>query len=257
MDYDNPIPLVGDVLKQRIFSPLAYANVRRANVVAIATIEAQRFAGHYPIAWRRRDDRFQLVCVRSLLTDGRGHAPGTATTLTFLPVVLRCYPFTYDPAKPPQSGRPKFIDSAIADEPNDVGAPIAMPDGRPSKATTQRLAQLETAAPHFAAAVTIAASLAAADLFEAWPLHFENIEGRTLDIPDLWIVRQTAADGGDLAPILRAHGKVAADLIALHRISLYRAGTLLAQARSALKSAPTADASAAAAELLLQSGVET
>lgn len=256
MDYDKPIPLAGDVLKQRIFSPLAYANVRRANVVAIATLEAPRLAAHYPLAWRNRDGVFQLVCVRSLLADGRGHAPGTATTLTFLPVVLRCYPFTYDPAKPPQAGRAKFIDTAIADEPNDVGAPVALPDGRPSKATTQRIAQLDTAAPHFATAAAISASLAAADLFEAWPLHFENIEGCTLDVPDLWIVRQAAADAGTLAPILRVHGKAAADLIALHRISLYRAGTLLAQARGALKSASTTNPIVAAAELLQQTGLE-
>ena len=235
MDYVQPIPLSGDVLKQRIFSPLAYATIRNANVMAIAPVEAARFAGHYPIAWRKQNDSFELVVVRSLLADGRGHAPGTQTTLAFIPVLARCYPFLYDPALPPQAGKPKFVDTAIADQPNDIGAPIALADGRPSKATLQRIAQLDAAAPSFALSATIAATLAKAELFEPWPLHFENIEGQTLDVDGLWIVRQNVVETGGLAPLLRAHGIAAADLVSLHRISLYRAGMLLAQSRAALK----------------------
>ncbi len=238
MEYDQPIPLAGDVLKQRIFSPLAYAVVRNANLVPIAAVEAPRFAGHYPIAWRKRDQSYELVVVRSLLTDGRGHAPGTQTTLAFIPVLARSYPFLYDPARGPEAGRPKFVDTAIADQPGDIGAPIALADGRPSKATSQRIAQLDAAAPSFGLSMAIAAFLAEADLFEPWPLHFEDIEGQTLDVGGLWIVRQNVIDTGALAPLMRAHGIAAADLIGLHRLSLYRAGMLLAQARTALKSAP-------------------
>lgn len=249
MDYDQPIPLSGDVLKQRIFSPLAYSNVRRANVVSIAVSEAQRLAAHNPIAWRKRGSTFELVIVRSLLDDGRGHVPGAQTALGFLPVRLRCYPFLYDPAAIPQAGRAKLVDTAIADEPSDIGAPIALADGRPSKATLQRIAALDAAAPAFAEAALIAGALAKADLFEAWPLHFEDVEGQTLDVPDLWIIRQTAVETGALAPLLRAHGLAAAELFGLHRLSLYRAGTLLALARAALKSATTAEAPPADAQI--------
>lgn len=240
MDYIQPILLAGDVLKQRIFSPVAYAVVRNANVMAIAPVEAPRFAGHYPIAWRKRADRYELVVVRSLLVDGRGHAPGTQTTLTFIPLLARCYPFLYDTTRELQAGRPKHVDMAVADQPTDIGAPIALPDGRPSKATAQRIAQLDAAAPSFAQSIAIAAWLAKADLFEPWPLHFEDVEGETLDVPDLWIVRQNAVDTGALAPLMRAHGMIAADLVGLHRLSLYRAGMLLAQARAALKAASAA-----------------
>lgn len=244
MDYEQPIPLAGEVLKQRIFSPLAYAQVRNANVMAIAAAEAARFAGHYPIAWRKRGKTFELSVVRSLLADGRGHAPGTQTTLTFIPALARAYPFLYDPERGPQVGRPKFVDGSIADKPNDIGAPIVLADGRPSKATVQRVATLDATAPSFAESAAIATYLAEADLFEPWPLHFEDVEGQTLDVADLWIVRQDIINTGKLAPLLRLHGIIAADLIGLHRISLYRAGMLLAQARSALKEPATAPVAA-------------
>jgi SapC len=236
LDYERPTPLAGDVLKQRIFSPTAYAGVRSASIVAIAAIEAPRYAAHFPIAWRRQNDSFELVVLRSLLPDGRGHAAGTQKALGFLPILLRAYPFLYDPALlPPAAGHAKFVDTAVADEPGDIGAPICYIDGRPTKATTQRLALLDVAAAAFAQTAAISRQLAAADLFEAWPLRFENIEGYDLEIRDLWIVRQDAVTTGAFAPLMRAHGVVAADLIGLHRVSLYRAGILLAQARGTLK----------------------
>jgi hypothetical protein len=243
LDYEIPIPLAGDILKQRIFSPLAYANVRTAKLIAIAGLEAPRYAAHYPIAWRKRDEAYELVIVRSLLPDGRGHPPGTLTALAFLPVLARAYPFLLGPAKE-NGARAKLVDTAIADEPGDIGAPIALVDGRPSKATVQRIALLESSAPHFARTVAIARQLAELDLFEPWPLRFDDVEGHTLDVPDLWIVRQEVVSTGALAPVMRAHGTLAADLIGLHRLSLYRAGMLLAHARAALKGA-AAPASAA------------
>lgn len=237
MDYDQPIPLAGDVLKQRIFSPLAYANVRRANVVAIAQNEMARLAGHYPLVWRKTGDEFRLVAIRSLLDDGRGHAPGTQLTLSFLSVLLRCYPFLYDPRARPEPGRPRFIDQALADEPGDVGAPVALADGRPSKAALQRLAHLDAAATSFAQTALISNDLGKRELLEPWSLKFDDVQGIRLEVPDLWIVRQAAAKDSSLTPVLQAHGIAAGDLIGLHRLSLFRAGTLLTQARAALQSA--------------------
>jgi SapC len=242
LDYERPIPLSGDVLKQRIFSPIAYAMVRRANIIAIAAVEAPRYAAHFPIAWRKRATGFELVILRSLLADGRGHVPGTQTALGFLPALARAYPFLYDPAREPAAGRAKFVDSAIADEPGDLGAPICYVDGRPTKATTQRIGMLDSLAPAFSQTAAITQQLAKADLFEPWPLHFENVEGQTIDVEGLWIIKQNAAASGVFAPIMRAHGLLAADLIGLHRISLFRAGTLLAQTRSALKASAAAPA---------------
>lgn len=235
MDYDEPIPLSGDILKQRIFSPLAYANVRRCNVMAIGGGEAPRYAAHYPIAWRKRESEFELSVLRSLLPDGRGQPPGTETMLNFLPILARAYPFLLGPPKEVTGNRAKLVDTAPADKPADVGAPICLMDGRPSKATSQRIALLEAAAPMLSQTAAISRQLADLDLFEPWPLHFEDVEGTTLHIDDLWIVRQDAAKSGRLAPLMRTHGVMAADLISLHRLSLYRAGMLLAYSRAALR----------------------
>jgi SapC len=240
--YERPVPLQGDVLKQRIFSPLAYENVRNANVVAISAQEAPRYAPHFPIAWHRREGRFELIVVRSFLADGRGHPAASQSALKFLPVLCRAYPFMYEPGGTAQNSRARtnFVDAAIADAPTDIGSPICFPDGRPTKATAQRIALLDMAAPMFTQTAQIAAQLSELALFEAWPLHFENVEGHTLDVPDLWIVKQDAVQTGALAPIMRRHGIVAADLIALHRLSLFRTGIMLANARATLRAAASA-----------------
>lgn len=250
MLYERPVPLKGDVLKQRIFSPLAYENVRNANVIAITAQEAMRYASHFPIAWHRHENRFELIIVRSLLADGRGHPAASQSALPFLPALCRAYPFMYEPGMY-QPGRHEpsrhFIDVAVADAPTDVGSPICFSDGRPAKATAQRIALLDIAAPMFAETAQIAGQLSELALFEAWPLHFENIEGYTLDVADLWIVKQDAISTGALAPVLRRHGIVAADLIALHRLSLFRTGIMLANARAALRAAPASSAPASEA----------
>jgi SapC len=239
--YERPIPLKGDVLKQRIFSPLAYPNVRNANVIAITAHEAPRYAPHFPIAWAKREHHFELVIIRSLLPDGRGHPEASQTALPFLPALCRAYPFMYAPVADDSKSsvltgrRSNFFDAAVADAPTDVGAPICFADGRPTKATAQRIALLDSAAPLFDTTAAVTVDLAALDLFEAWPLRFENIEGHTLDVPDLWIVKQDAVLTGALAPLMRTHGLIAADLISLHRISLFRAGIVLANAKTALR----------------------
>ena len=235
MDYERPIPLAGDVLKQRIFSPLAYPSVRNSNVIEIAAQEAPRYAAHFPICWRKLTDRYQLVILRSLMADGRGHPAGSQKALAFLPILCRSYPFLYAPSGMADGSIPKFIDNVIADEPSDIGSPICFSDGRPTKATAQRIAMLDNAAKLFSQTTAIARDLAAADLFEAWPLHFDGIEGQTLDVSDLWIVKQDVISTGALSPLMRTHGLVAADLIGLHRVSLFRTGILLANARSTLK----------------------
>ena len=247
MIYERPIPLKGDVLKQRIFSPLAYTNVRNGNAIAITAHEAPRYAPHFPIAWAKRQHGFELVVIRSLLSDGRGHPEGSQAALAFLPALCRAYPFMYEPVTSTRGSiskvltdhRSNYFDAAVADAPTDVGAPICFADGRPTKATAQRIALLDSAAPLFATTAAIAVELAELDLFEAWPLRFENIEGHTLDVPDLWIVKQDAVLTGSLAPVMRTHGLIAADLIGLHRISLFRAGILLANAKTALKAGQT------------------
>jgi SapC len=235
VEYERPIPLAGDILKQRIFSPLAYASVTRSNIVAICHAEVPKYAPHFPVAWHKSAGGYELSIVRSLMADGRGHPRGSQTNLPFLPILCRAYPFMYAPSGTSTPTAARYIDGAIATEPGDIGAPICFPDGRPTKATAQRLALLDQSAAAFSASAAITLALTDADLFEPWPLHFEGIEDTTLDVADMWIIKQAAAETGALASVLRQYGLIAADLVGLHRISLFRAGTLLANARMALK----------------------
>jgi len=86
-------------------------------------------------------------------------------------------------------------------------------------------------------------TLAELDLFEPWELKF-NISGTSIELPDLLIVRQKSLDTGALAPVLYRHGLVAAHLIGVHRISLFRAGILLAAARAVLHGETSAESGA-------------
>lgn len=240
MDYEHPIALSDEVLKRRIFSPLAYPVVRNANVIRIAHSEAARYAAHFPVVWRKIGNGAELVVVRSLLADGRGHAPGSQQALPFLPTLCRAYPFLLNPQIAPAVDTPRLFDDAIADEAKDVGAPVCTPDGRPTKATVQRLGLLDAFVPPFQLTQALCNDLIGADLFEPWALSFDNIEGHKLEVTDLLIIRQTSFATGAFAPVLRTYGLPAAELLALHRISLFRAGILLANARKALVAAKAA-----------------
>ena len=60
-----------------IYAPVAYAIRRNVNVVRVVHLEALGLAASFPVVWRRGHGTFELVAVRSLLEDGRGHSPGT------------------------------------------------------------------------------------------------------------------------------------------------------------------------------------
>lgn len=238
MDYDRPIALQGDVGKRRIFSPFAYARVRHTAAVEISLSEAERYAAYYPIAWQRIADQvFRLVVVRSLLHDGRGHYAGALTTLSFLPALCAAYPFLLAEQPDHLNGADYLVDDVIADEPTDVGAPIIMLDGRPSRATEQRLQLLERHRRQIAPTSRLNARLAAADLLEPWALKFDDVEGTRLEVPNLWILKQGTIETGAYAPVLGELGSRAAWLLGLHRVSIFRAGQLLANARAALRHA--------------------
>ncbi len=226
--------MAGEVLKQRVFAPTCYAAVRNTNIVAICASEAGRFVAHVPIAWRSRAGKFELVILRSFLGDGRGHLPGMQTATTLLPVLARAYPFLHDPTRAPTPGQPKFIDPVIADEPDDLGAPITAMNGRLTPQAARCIALLDASAASFAETAVISQCIADADLLEPWALRFEAQGAPTIELKGLWIVKHGAIATGAFAPLMRAHGLAAADLVALHRVSLFRTGLLLARARGAL-----------------------
>jgi hypothetical protein len=80
-------------------------------------------------------------------------------------------------------------------------------------------------------------ALAGLDLLEPWPLKFD-IDGHHVEIPDLMVIRPSAFDSGALAGLLEAWGMPCAQMLGLHRISLFRAGVLLAGAKAFFKHNP-------------------
>jgi SapC len=239
--YENPIRLTGAATSRRIFSPLAYHTVRQTNVVPAVIPEAWALASWFPIVWQRIEGRHQLVAVRSLLADGRGYLAAVERSPGLLPLILQSYPFLLDPTAKPDANAARWIDDVIADSPSDIGAPVLLADKRPTKATRLRLGMLDLFQNHWAKTQSLALQLEALELFEPWKLTFD-VNGRSIGVDDLFIVRQTAFDTGALAPVAARHGAVAAQFLALHRISLFRAGSLLSAARVAEKNRAAAPA---------------
>jgi hypothetical protein len=239
---ERPIPLEKDALTRRIYAPLAYPLVRNSAIVPVVHSEAFHLASWFPLVWQRRDGAVEFVAVRSLLNDQRAQPPAART---LLPLILHAYPFVFDPSKRPERDNARMLDDVFADAPTDIGASITTVDRKLSRATTMRFRTLDAFARDFALTHDLGQTLAALKLFDPWELKF-NIDGRQLEIPNLVIVRQAAFDTGAFSPILEKFGVPAATLLALHRISIYRAGILLAAARAFLKAEAAAQAKAAA-----------
>jgi hypothetical protein len=229
--YENPIRLTGAATSRRIFSPLAYANVRNANVVPVVMPEAWALASWFPIVWQRTARYHQLVAVRSLYADGRGYLPAIEKSPGLLPLLLQAYPFLLDPTAETDTSTARWIDDVIADTPSDIGAPVLLADKRPAKATRLRLGMLDLFQKHWLSTHSLALQLAELKLFDPWELTFD-INGRNIGIDNLFIVRPSAFDSGVLAPIAARQGAMAVQVLALHRISLFRAGALLGAARA-------------------------
>ena len=238
---EHPIALEKDVLRRRIYAPLAYAPVRNTAVIPIVHSECMSLAAWFPLVWQRRSARFEFVCIRALLNDQHAQ-PAPARSL--LPLRLHAYPFILDPSRPIDADSRKMLDDMFADEPTDVGASITTVQHKLARATSMRFELLDRIARETAVTAAIGAALADLGLFEPWALKFD-IDGRTVEIPDLVIVRATAFETGVLAPLLERFGTPCAYLLGLHRISLFRAGILLAAARTFFRQARTAPEEAA------------
>ena len=227
---ERPIALEKDVLRRQIYSPLAYAPVRNTAVVPIVYSECITLASWFPVVWRRRNDTVELVTVRSLLDDQRAQ-PAVARPL--LPLRLHAYPFIFDPARPIDATAPRMLDDVFADAPTDTGASITNVNRRPGRATTMRLSILDRIAAETNVTLAIGEAMAGGDLLEPWPLKFD-IDGKAIGVPGLLVARASAFENAALSPLVAKFGVPCASLLGLHRISLFRAGLLLAAAKSFL-----------------------
>jgi hypothetical protein len=230
---ENFIPLGEGVASRRIFSPFAYPLVRELNVVPIVHTEAFRLGAWFPVAWQQRADGVQLVTVRAFAPDLRAVPAAVRTSVKHLPVLLQAFPFGLEPGHEIRPGTPKMLCDEMADEPESVGAPITTPDRKLSRATELRFQALDFFCDHSAPTEALGRALHEDGLLEPWTLSFD-VEGRKIEVPDILMVRQDLYATGRLAPVLGRFGPMAAELIGIHRLSLFRAGPLLAAARTAL-----------------------
>ncbi len=228
---ERPIALEKDALRRRLYAPIAYAPVRNTAVVPVVHSEAYRLATWFPLMWRKHGPEFELVAVRSLIDDQRAQ-PAAARAV--LPLILHAYPFVFDPKIFPDEGGERMLDDVFADAPTDVGASITTVGGKLSRATIQRFRILDGLVHELRLTREIGKALADLDLFAPAELKFD-IQGRSIEIPDLFVVRQGAFDGGLFSTVLEKFGAPAALVLGLHRVSLFRAGLLLAMARKALQ----------------------
>jgi hypothetical protein len=248
--HQSPIALEKGVLTRRIYAPLAYAPVRNARVVPIVHSECSALASRFPLVWRRgTNGSVEFVAVRSLIDDQRGQPPATRA---LLPLILHAYPFMFDPEQPISPSGRRMLDDVFADHPTDAGAGITTTNGKLGRATTMRLGLLDRIAQEHALTQQLAESLAALDLLEPWPLSF-LIEGQAIGIPDLYVVRPGVFEQAMPGRLAGELGMACAQMLGLHRLSLFCAGPLLAAARRFLKSTKTA--AVEPVEATAQSGV--
>lgn len=229
---ERPVALVGDVLRRRIYSPQSYAQVRNSAVVPIVHSECETIASWFPLVWTRREQHFEFVALRGL-SNSEYMQPPAARTL--LPLILRAYPFVFDPSQPIGPDTTRMIDDVFADAPTDVGATITTVRRRLSRGTLTRFAFMDHFANKIGTTTTIGCALASMDAFEPWPLKFD-IDGHQIHVPNLFVIRRAMFDDGSFAPLLREHGIDCARMLSLHRVSLFRAGGLLAMAKAYLNS---------------------
>jgi len=234
LKFESPLALQDEVLRRRIYSPQSYAPVRNVAVVPIVHSECATLASWFPLVWQRRQGGFAFVAIRALLNDQRAQPPAARA---LLPLILRAYPFVLDPEQPAGPNARRMLDGVFADAPTDIGATITTLQRKLSRGTTSRLHFLDQLACDATVTATIGEAVADLNEFEPWNLHFE-IDGRNVDVPDLVVIRPSAFEGGRLAPLLKEYGMPCARMLGIHRISLFRAGGLLAMAKAFFRQNP-------------------
>jgi len=226
--FESPVALQDEILRRRIYSPQSYALVRNTAVVPIVHSECDSLAAWFPLVWQRRQGNLTFVAIRALLNEQRAQPPAARDVL---PLILRSYPFILDPDQSAGPDARRMLDDVFADAPTDIGATITTVQRKLSRGTTSRFRFLDQFASD--AVETARINQAVADLgdLEPWNLKFD-IDGNHVEVPDLLVMRPQAFDDDRLAPLLEQYGAPCAQMLGLHRISLFRAGGLLAMAKS-------------------------
>ena len=210
----------------RIFAPVSYSLVRCTQFVPVVHIEAFSLAHWFPLCWLKRDGCTTLVALRTLRSDGSGQPAGSPDAAASLPLAMRAYPFVVGTGGESQH----FLDAAIPDSPSDVGAPIMTQGGNAglgAQLKLQALAAFDHALP---ASQAMTDSLVENDLLEPWPLDFD-VDGEQIVVNDLFVLKSSELTSARMFQFIEKFGAAAAAFLGAHRISLFRAGTLVQAAK--------------------------
>jgi hypothetical protein len=228
--YEKPSVLTPDWGTHRIFSPFAYKHIRNLYQAPIVHSEVLHLARTLPTCWLATDEGPVLVALRSLIGEPAA-IPKAARALATLPLALQAYPVVV-PSGSTADGRIQ-VDRALADEPTDIGAPLMMGDGRPSRAMALRARAALRAGRSLAATRDLTQRLAEAGLLEPWPLQFDLGQGETVRREEFLVLARDRLDDPVLYAAIAAHGIEAGLFIAAHRLSLFRVPSLVSAARAA------------------------
>lgn len=227
--YESPEALTADWGHNRIYAPIAYPVVRTACLVPIVHTEVLELAQLFPVCWAMSQSGPELCVLRSLVSGGRA-MPAPRMLKSALPKVFHAYPIVV-PHDDGLAAGPISIDTAIADQPTDVGAPLMMANGRPTRAVSMRIRMASEAGRTLPTTRALSRFLYDFGLLEPWPLEFD-LGADAADLGELMVIARSRLDDPSVYKALLGFGADAALLLSAHWLSLFRISALLSAARA-------------------------
>jgi hypothetical protein len=228
--YEAPQVLTADWGHHRIYAPIAYPVVRSSFLVPIVHTEVLELARLFPVCWAMSAAGPELCVLRSLLRDGRA-MPAARMLVSALPKVFHAYPVIV-PHDDGLAAGPISVDTAIADEPTDVGAPLMTANGRPTKAASTRIRAASETGRALQTTRALSRALHDAGLLEPWTLDF-GLGEEAADLGRLMVVSRTRLGDPSVYKTILTFGSDAALFLSAHWLSLFRVSALLSAAKAA------------------------
>jgi hypothetical protein len=234
--YEAPEVLTADWGHHRIYAPVAYPVVRTSCLVPIVHTEVLDLARLFPVCWAMSPSGPELCVLRSLLTNGRA-MPATRMLAAALPRVFHAYPVVV-PHDDGLAAGPISVDTAIADEPGDVGAPLMTADGRPTRAVSMRVRTATETGRTLPTTRALSRALYESGLLEPWPLEF-GLGEDAADLGELMVISRARLGDPGVYKAIVGFGADAALFLSAHWLSLFRISALLSAAKAATVVHPT------------------
>lgn len=212
-------------------------------VVSIAPIEAPALSGRFPIAWRKGPLGWDLVCLCGLTPEHDCLRPseqqlrsGAAPEKGNLPILIAAYPFAVADDGTSEALTILREAGAHADTNNASStispSPALNDDGEPIGEGQRRCEALWTFVQSRRQAASLERDLEAAGAFVPWDLDLARA-GLPVHIDGLFVIASAFFGSKAHRSLVEAHGWPAANLLTVHRISLFRVGDMVSALQAA------------------------